>query len=68
MMAHVARQDYRAGTIQLMAFLGRYGHQSLDTMLHTPLPLLQDLGNAVAELLEAEKDQLQNTVATGGGG
>lgn len=68
MMDHVARQDYRGGTIQLMAFLGRYGHQQLGTMLNTPLPLLQELGNAVAELLEAEKDQLQNTVATGGGG
>lgn len=68
MAAHVARQDYRRGTIQLMAFLGRYGHQQLDTMLNTPLPLLQELGDAVAELLEAEKDQLQNTVATGGGG
>ena len=51
-----------------MAFLGRYGHQPLDTMLDTSVTLLQEFGNAVGELLEVEKDQLQNMVATGGGG
>lgn len=51
-----------------MAFLGRYAHQPLESMLPVPISLLQELADATSELLEAEKDQLQNTVATGGGG
>lgn len=36
--------------------------------MHTPLSILQELAAATEELLEQEGDQLQNTVASGGGG
>jgi hypothetical protein len=52
----------------VFAFLGRYAHQPLDVMLNTPITLLNELAAATAELLEGERDQLQNTVASGGGG
>lgn len=63
-----SKEDYAEGLVRSMAFLGRYGHQPLNDMLHLPVSLLQRMCSATAELLEAEKDQLQNTVATGGGG
>lgn len=64
----MAKEDYRGGTIRLLAFLGRYAHQPLDVLMHTPLSILQELAAATEELLEQEGDQLQNTVASGGGG
>jgi hypothetical protein len=67
-MRAAAREDYRRSCIKLMAFLGRYGHQSLDVMMRTPVTILQDLSEEVGALLEEEGSQLQNTVATGGGG
>ncbi len=67
-MHHAAKEDYRGGVIRQMAFLGRYGHQPLDVMMRTELSILTELAQAVGELLEAEGDQLHNTVATGGGG
>jgi hypothetical protein len=51
-----------------MAFVGRYGHQPLDVMMRTPVSILTEFSDALVEILEGEGDQLQNTVATGGGG
>lgn len=50
-----------------MAFLGRYGHQPLDTMLHTPVSLLAELAEEVGELVADERERF-NSMFTGGGG
>lgn len=51
-----------------MAFLGRYGHQSVGVMLHLPVTLLGELSAETSLLLEGESDQMQQSMASGGGG
>lgn len=59
--------EYAAHLWQLIAFLGRYGHQPLSEVLYLPKSELLSLRRALVDLLEQEKDSTGERVAHGGG-
>ena len=63
-----SEQDFRGSCIRMMAFLGRYGHQQVPHMLQMPVTVLAELGAAVGEIMESERDQFTQSMADGGSG
>jgi len=42
-----------------MAFLGRYGHQSVDVVLDLPAAELKALASGIADIMREESDSLK---------
>lgn len=56
-MTHPAEREKAIWT--LVAFLGRYGHQSVPEMLNIPTRDLANLAYRISELMEEENRPLQ---------
>jgi hypothetical protein len=51
---------------RLVAFCGRYGHQSIDVLLSLPLAELTRFAEALQGLIERESDSLHERQIAGG--
>lgn len=58
--------DHRRRIYKLYAFLGRYGHFSLDALCNRPVHELQMLAEEVGELIKQEKDSITTHMETNG--
>lgn len=54
---------YRKVIVENLAFLMRYGHQPLDTLLRTPITFLFELSDEVQDIMRQEKEQWQTSLA-----
>lgn len=51
---------------RMAAFLGRYGHQSVDVILQMPIRDAAKLMNAVGDLIREENDGMRSRMETDG--
>lgn len=57
-MITVARHgDYRRTFLRMLAFLCRYGHQDLESLLRQPMTLIVELTEEVGSIMQQEKAQ-----------
>jgi hypothetical protein len=55
-----------AAVWRLLAFVGRYGHQSVDALLRMTIADLAAFSLALQELMNKEGDPLRERIAAGG--
>jgi hypothetical protein len=57
--------NYRKRLLNYVAFLLRYGPKSIDEILNKPVSFLDELADAIGEIMEEEKKAFDHDLMTG---